>query len=283
MNAIDLTTLQAVKDFVEKTNTKEDAIISGLITSFSQWCLTYCGRDTLSQLLSFTEIYDGNGSDTLYLRNSPIQSLVAVLVNGNAMPISPAYGAAGAYKAQNKKSISIRQGSSGAFTTTWYPASYGPAFMFWKGKGNIQIQYTAGYPPVQVLNETITAQTITLAQSPWSADLGVAYYPSLVPLVLVANNPAVGQYSVSNGLYVFNVGDNTKQVGVSYDIVAPPADLQLVATRTVGTAYKRRQWLDQASKTLSAQGATGTTRYRDWKLEPIDQVTMQEYRRVAVV
>ena len=282
---IDLTTLQAVKDFVEVQTTKDDTIIASLITSFSQWALTYCSRETLSRILSFTETYDGNGSTRLYTRNSPIQSLVAVLVNGNAMPISAGYGKAGAFIEQLGKSIGVRGGSgAGSFVTTWYPGGGGPAFAFWKGQGNIQIQYTAGHLPADVLNDvlTIALQTVQLSAGPWAADAGVVFYPSLVPLVQVPSSPTTGQYSVLNGLYTFAVADNGKQVAVSYKIYQAPADLELCARRTVGVVYKRRQWLDQASKTLGAQGASGTTRYRDWKLTPEDEVTMTNYKRHAL-
>lgn len=288
-NPIDITSLQAVKDFAEVLTAKDDAIIASLITSFSQWALTYCSRETLSSIFSFTEVYDGNGSTRLFTRNSPIQTLVAVLVNGNAMPLSAGYGKAGAFIEQSKKSIgirsgSIRSGSAGSFLTTWYPAGSGPAFAFWKGQGNIQIQYTAGYLPVSVLNDvlTVAAQTVQLSAGPWVADAGVVFYPSLVPLTLVPSAPTTGQYSVVAGLYTFAAADNGKQVAASYSVSQAPADLELCARRTVAVAYKRRQWLDQASKTLGAQGASGTTRYRDWKLTPEDEVTMQNYRRLAL-
>jgi hypothetical protein len=284
MNAIDITTLQAVKNFVEITSTKDDSTIAGLITSFSQWALTYCSRETLSGILTFDEIYDGNGSDQLFLRNSPVQALLAVFINATQVPLSTSYGVGGVFVGQLKKSIAVRQGLSGSFSSLYYPTAGGPAFLFSKGRGNVRVQYTAGYPPTQILNESqiIANQTITLADGPWSNDLGVVAFPSLTPFTLVPNSPAQGQYAVSGGIYVFNALDNGASILVSYYASKPPADLELVARRTVGTAYKRRQWLDQASKTLSAQGATGTTRYRDWKLEPIDQVTMNEYRRVAV-
>ena len=41
--------------------------------------------------------------------------------------------------------------------------------MFAYGTQNIEVQYSAGFPPLTITNEvdTINAQTITLQQSPW--------------------------------------------------------------------------------------------------------------------
>lgn len=283
MNAIDLTWLQQVKDFAEVKTVNDDAMIASLITEFSQYCLTHCSRETLNRIVTFNEIYNGNGSYRLYLRNSPIQSLIAVFIDGTSRTLSAGYASPGVFIEQEKRSIAIRGGTQGSALINYYPGP-GLPFYFCKGVGNINIQYTAGFPVQTQTNEieTIASQTIPLQFPTWVADLGVVFYPSLVPLVLVPAGPLTGQYAVSNGLYVFAAADNGKQVAVSYTYNSAPADLEFVARRTVAQYYKRRQWLDQASKSLGAQGATGTTRYRDWKMDPRDMETLNNYKRYAL-
>jgi hypothetical protein len=286
VNAIDLTWLSQVKDFVEvsPTNTKDDQIIANQITAFSQWVLTYCSRDTLNSTSTFTEVYDGNGSQRLFLRNSPIQSLTSVQVGPVVEPLSSGFATYGVFIEQSQKSIAFRQGYAGTYTSTFFPGGCSRG-SFWKGLGNVQVVYVAGYPAQTQSNEleTIASNTITLDYPTWVSNISVVYYPSLTALTLVASAPTVGEYAVSDGLYVFNSGDNGNQVLVSYTYNAPPPDLEFACRRTVGTWYKRRGWLDQSSKSLSAQGATGTTSYRSWPLAPEDRITINSYKRYAVV
>jgi hypothetical protein len=64
---------------------------------------------------------------------------------------------------------------------------------------------------------TITAGSITVANSAqFVDDLGVRYSATGLPLVRVASAPAVGQYSVSAGVYSFNVGENATVVKIDY-------------------------------------------------------------------
>src|SRR6266478_8101883 len=213
-NAIDLTWLAAVKSRAEVTSNADDGDIQDAITALSQWLVNWCGRTSLNSLQSFNEIYDGNGNQRLFLRNSPVQAVSSVTINGIAIPLSVGFNVWGVFVDALKRSIALR-GGMGNFSTFPYPNGYsgifsnrGPAF--YRGVGNIQVQYQAGYLPVMVTNEVdvITAQTIKLQLGPWVADGGVLVYPSLVPFVLVANSPAAGQYAVSSGLYVFNAADN---------------------------------------------------------------------------
>jgi|SRR5579872_6785025 len=284
MNPIDLTWLSQVKAFAEVSSIKDDAIIAAQITAFSQWVLIYCSRETLNSIQTFTEVYDGNGSDRMFLRNSPIQSITSVQVGSVSFPLSTSFLNGGIFIEQSKRSIGIRRPAAGSSSlSTFYPP--GGNNYFCKGIGNIQVVYTAGYPAQTQTQEleTIAAQTIALQYPTWASDLGVLFYPSLVPLVNVASSPAAGQYSVANGLYVFNSADNAKQVLVSYTYNAPPADLEFACRRTVGVWYKRRGWIDQSSKDLHAENTGGTTRYQNWVMRPEDRMTINSYKRLALV
>jgi hypothetical protein len=283
MNSIDLTWLSQVKAFAEVSSAKDDAIIASQITAFSQWVLTYCSRETLNSVQSFTEIYDGNGSDRMFLRNSPIQSVTSLQVGAVSFPLSTSFVNGGIFIEQSKRSIAIRRPAAGSSSlSTFYPP--GGNQYFSKGVGNIQAVYTAGYPVQTQTQEldTIVLQTISLQFPTWASDLGVVFYPSLVPLVNVPSAPAAGQYSVSNGIYVFNATDNAKQVLVSYTYNAPPADLEFAVRRTVGIYYKRRAWIDQSSKDIHAENTGGTTHYQNWPMRPEDRITINSYKRLAL-
>jgi len=50
----------------------------------------------------------------------------------------------------------------------------------------------------------------------WVADFGVVYVSTGVPLTPVASAPSVGQYSVTAGVYTFNVSDNGQAIFFTY-------------------------------------------------------------------
>lgn len=71
----DLTTIAAVK-VLTGAATADDAITQTLITKASFYANDYTGRILAQQ--TFTEIYDGDGSDILFLKNYPITSVTTV-------------------------------------------------------------------------------------------------------------------------------------------------------------------------------------------------------------
>jgi hypothetical protein len=293
---IDLTSLNAVKQKAEldpATVYKDDVEIQAAITGFSRWILNKSGVASLNSVVDLLETYDGNGNDRLFLRSRPILALSPVTIDGVTISVSTGYGVWGVFIEDSRKSIALRSGPAGGtrFQGGWYaPGSYGgwggkvrgPNFL--RGLGNIQVPYTAGYPPQPVENEpqTIASQTITLSESPWVSDGGVVYASSLVPLVPVAGSPAVGQYVVSDGLYAFNVADNNAKIFVSYTVARAPEDLEYAARCACAINYKRKSWQDQASRTVSSAGSSATTRYRDWEWPPEVACVIDYYVRRSV-
>lgn len=78
---------------------------------------------------------------------------------------------------------------------------------------------------------TVTAGSATVANSATFAnDYGVVYQATALPLTKVSSAPAVGQYSVSAGVYTFNTGDNTKAVLISYTYAIAGSGQKLVLT-----------------------------------------------------
>ena len=284
INAIDLTTLSAVRTRAEVVSTSDDAEIQAAITAFSRYLLNYTGRATLNSVETLSETYDGNGNTRLFLRSNPILTLTSVILNGSVTPISTGVGSWGAYIEQSKKSIGMR-GGIGNFSTFPYPPVRGrwPCFIY--GQGNVEVVYTAGFAATPVVNEinTIAAQTITLQQGPWASDAGVKFYPSFTALALVPSAPTTGQYAVSGGVYVFASADNSKQVAVSYGINQAPFDLEYAVRCVVALNYKRKGWQDQASRAVSSQGASATTRYRDWAWPPEIDKVFDLYSRQSII
>jgi hypothetical protein len=67
------------------------------------------------------------------------------------------------------------------------------------------------------------------------ADQGVVYAASALPLKLVASSPAVGQYSVSGGIYTFAAADSGAAVLISYTYGnATGGESIAVATQLIG-------------------------------------------------
>ena len=118
-------------------------IINGL-TQAVYWAV---GRTPpmLTEQTAFIEIYNGSGSDVLYLLNAPIVSVASVTVNGLSFPASLAYGQAGYFVQQDGKSIALRSGAVSGYP---FPAVYGynrQGYKFTRGRGNVVVTYTAGY------------------------------------------------------------------------------------------------------------------------------------------
>ena len=132
-SAIDLTTLQAVKDWAEVKGAGDDAIIQAAITGFSKYVQVRTGRDALASIQGFVDVYDGNGSQRMLLRNYPITELTSVMVDGATADIAASYGIAGVAIIEKAQGIGFVFGSSGRFGS---------------GFGNIQVAYSAGYSEV---------------------------------------------------------------------------------------------------------------------------------------
>lgn len=64
---------------------------------------------------------------------------------------------------------------------------------------------------------TITAGSVTVANSAtFGTDCGVVNITTGIVMTRVASAPAVGQYSLSGGVYSFNTSENTNTVWISY-------------------------------------------------------------------
>jgi hypothetical protein len=122
----DLTTLENVKNTAQVTDTTADVVLQRLISAFSQWFLTQVNRGALIEA-SYTEQRNGSGGDSITTLQYPIMAVTSLTVGG--VSISPSDGMIPGYIFDD--------------FTIWLNCS-----RFCRGRGNIQIVYTAGYATV---------------------------------------------------------------------------------------------------------------------------------------
>jgi uncharacterized phiE125 gp8 family phage protein len=81
----DLTTLADVKEYLDigADEATFDSLLGRLITASSRQIEAHCGRAL--EIKSYTETYDGNASDILFLDNTPIVSVVSLELDGEAV------------------------------------------------------------------------------------------------------------------------------------------------------------------------------------------------------
>lgn len=170
---MDLTTLDNVKDYLGIDTDNDDNLLQSLITANGFYWLWFCGlgnqngvntQSPLNSVCSFTDTYDGNGSNRFYLRNRPIISVASLQINGVSIPQSSGYGQAGFLIDGDAKSLAIQQGSAGAtanFSFQGWPwPQSGPYFQ--KGIQNILVNYSAGFEVTPFDVELASKQTVAL-------------------------------------------------------------------------------------------------------------------------
>lgn len=81
--------------------------------------------------------------------------------------------------------------------------------------------------------------------------------------------------------YTFNPGIGNVQIDYTAGYTRVPFDLQEAAMKAVGINFSRKDWKDLASKSMGAQGATGTTVYQKWILPPEIMQVLEFYSRYA--
>lgn len=280
----DLVTLSDAMAWLGVPNAAEEVTVQDLITNVSLDFLRYTGRSTLNSILPFNETYDGSGSQRQFLRNGPILQVVSLSINGRQQAASTMFGVAGYLIDQDRKSLSLRGGSTGAgsFSTTTF-GSWGPFFQ--KGIQNIAVSYFAGYSLMPAEPQQIPASSpyqVTVANAAnFVLDMGVIYQQTGIALVPVASSPAQGQYTVTNaGLYTFNAADTGLKIVISYGYNGAPEDLQVACKRVLSLRYKRKPQEDLKTKMMSEGG---TTTFQSWEFPLEVKRTLENHRRRAAV
>jgi hypothetical protein len=134
----DLTTLADVKAWLpDMANvTTSDALLAQLITAASTFVCTYTGRASFD-ITAYSEDYDGAGHSFLLLRQWPVSSIASIAIRG--APTAAAYRLEPPLPGGGAQRLSL----IGA--------------VFPRGRSNIAISYSAGYPaiPPDVAQATI--------------------------------------------------------------------------------------------------------------------------------
>ena len=145
-NLNNLVQLSDVKNWlnIELNNTDDDGLLQILITGFSQYVINRTGIKSFTQVNSYSEIYNGNGANRMFLKNYPIQTVSSVQVGAYNVLQSTGLLYPGWFIEQDQKSIAIRYAGGGYFMV---PYSTFPQ-KFTRGTGNVQVNYTAGYTSV---------------------------------------------------------------------------------------------------------------------------------------
>jgi hypothetical protein len=157
---LDLTDLDTVKGWLKNNKNPagdaDDYSIQLCITACSMWWLRQTGlgnesginaASPLNSQVTYTETYDGNGSNTLYLRNRPIVSVTSLTICGVTIQQSTAWGVPGWVVDQSGKCIKLRGAGGGntmSFTTIGYPGLVlGQWFI--EDVQNVTVTYVAGF------------------------------------------------------------------------------------------------------------------------------------------
>ncbi len=276
MAASDLAVLADVKAWLSGSSgigTSDDALLGRLITDLSGVILAYLSRPSVLPR-SWSERYDGNGKERVYLRKFPVTSLTSLVIGSTPIAAAPAPGAG----------ISFQ---SGYLLDPWDGAPPGGiqaidlrGYCFWRGRQNVLVTYTAGY---QVSGEaatvpaasgpyTVTAQA---PYGPWASDQGVTY-ASGAALTPVAANPVQGQYSVAAGVYTFAAADAAAGVLISYGFI--PAAINNACIEWVAERYRYRTRIGQSAQTVTGQM---TSAYSLKDMPDFVRTSLDPFRNVA--
>ena len=160
--AVDLTTVDLVKDWIPGTfpDSSDDAVLQSCITSWSYEFLRRTGtgdmggdytQSPFNAVCSWDEVYDGYGTSRLMLRNRPVVSIIALIVNGVSVPQSSGFSVQGWVLDSSRRSIALRGGVLGFGSQLFQNWQSGPfralasVGKFPPGIQNIEVQYMAGY------------------------------------------------------------------------------------------------------------------------------------------
>jgi hypothetical protein len=117
-----------------------------------------------NSFVEYSEVYDGNGSAVLYLRNRPVRAILSLVIGTLTIPLSTMYTQAGYVIRGDGKSIALRHGGGGAgvSSSTYYPTR-GNQYNFWQGIQNVFITYSAGYSQTPADIQLMSTRVVALS------------------------------------------------------------------------------------------------------------------------
>jgi hypothetical protein len=265
-----LTTLAAVKGWLDITGAESDVELTRIIEAASQFVLNYLNREGFAAR-QYTQNCLGNGQHSMLLRNWPVISVSSVGVAGTVIPAStlgvgglPGSGYTISDPRTSAQSLSL----------------YGHSFYY---RAPCQVIYTAGYETSQTVTLTkATEDDTTILVTPtaggqWVSDTGVLI--DSVAAAKVTADPQAGEYSVDGwGVYTFNAADDGKEAIISYAYC--PADIAFGVTEIIAEWYKRRDRIGILSKTLGGQE---TITFTNQEMSSAVRAYLQPYQNVVPI
>ena len=140
----DLTTLANVKQWINVANATDDALLTRLITSVSNFMQSWLNRQLNSA--SYADVYDGAGSDIQMLSNYPVSAVSGVVIDGITIPASTGP-------------------TSPGWTFDQYSVKLIGGYRFSSGNANVAISYTSGYATMPVEIEQACIELVSLRYS----------------------------------------------------------------------------------------------------------------------
>ena len=129
-----LVSLAEAKTFLKISASSEDSVIEDFINRASIWANDYTGRRLKSR--SNSDVYDGDGSDILLLRDYPVNAVTSFQIVDEPVPLII------------YEDFSLNAENGIIKTKNWR--------MITKGFQNVTITYTAGYStPPETLKEAV--------------------------------------------------------------------------------------------------------------------------------
>lgn len=244
----DLTTVAAVQAFLGAPATQDPALFQQLVSAASVFVEKLISR-TIIQTVYPDDRYNGTGGDSLFIRQAPIVSVQSLSIYANdlsqpiVVPPAPSSVAGYGYTFDSDKGIIYVIGG-----------------VFSKGRRNISLAHTSGYPDATVTNENVNIPgvapyTATLLQGQMlRAVTSLTFVVGGGALTLVGSNPASGQYTLSpGGVLGFAAADTGKALLCTYTTNGTPLDLSQAVVEMVAYKYGKRKRLDMKSETLATQ------------------------------
>lgn len=232
-----LTTLTAVRDWLNITTDTSDPMLVRVIDAVSQYVLNYLNR-TSFQRATYTQNFRGYGKPSVMLQSWPVLSVTSVDSDGVSFLASTFLNGVpgtGYYVSDPRDAPQFLHLRGGSFTQ----GGFG------------MVVYEAGFEASE--DTEIPADPFQITASlfgVWSSNLGVVIDGA--PATLVTSTPTTGQYKVDDwGTYTFALADVGKDVTLNYSYT--PHAVSLAATEIVGEWFKRKDRIGLMSKSLGGQ------------------------------
>lgn len=229
-----LATIDQVKAWTSIKNDTDDALLQRLVDSASTFVYSYLSLDTFAKS-QYDEMYDGTGGSFMVLRQQPAIEVLAVALHG-----TPLVAASG-------------DGKTSPFTNGYKLFRQNLTLfghMFPYCRSSVYVSYTAGYWVQNEKGVVPSSDHKIMVASTHLQDEGVTLADGTA-LTKVASAPGAMEYSVDDGVYLFNTAQDTATVLISYSYV--PADINQAVIELCGERYKYRDRIGHSSKSLGGQ------------------------------